>query len=150
MQKILSQEEIKKVLYKAFHGHLGCADGRNVYVVPINFAYDGEFIISHTGEGKKVEIMRVEPKVCFQVEIITSPGNWKSVIVYGTFEEVDDEEIRKKYMQLLLKKVLPEVPQAMTRPHEPAGSLDRREAEGLSEIIYRIRINEMTGRFQKT
>lgn len=146
----LSQEGMMDVLKQAYHGHLGCAGNNVPYVVPLSFVFDGEFIISHTGEGKKVNLMRENPSVCFQVELVSAPGNWKSVIVNGTFEEVKSESERERYMKLLLKRILPQVPEAMTRPHEPAASKDRRESEGLSEIIFRIRISSMSGRFEKT
>ena len=43
------------------------ADGET-YIVPISYAYDGQYIYCHTNEGKKVSMMRKNPKVCFEVD----------------------------------------------------------------------------------
>ena len=86
----LSAEEIEKVLTENFVGHLGChADGRT-YVVPISYAYTDGCIWGRTFEGMKMDIIRQNPAVCFQVETIPSMSNWRSVIAWGEFEEITD------------------------------------------------------------
>ncbi len=55
--------------------HLGCVDGRGrPYVVPMNFAYDGESVYFFTTEGMKTENMEQHPEVCLQVEEIEDAG----------------------------------------------------------------------------
>lgn len=39
---------------------------------------------------KKIEMMRKNPKVCFEVDDIKNIFSWKSVIAWGTFEEITD------------------------------------------------------------
>ena len=44
-------------------------------------------------EGKKIEMMRKNPEVCFQVDAIADLLNWESVICWGKFEEIVDINI---------------------------------------------------------
>lgn len=145
----LNEEQINNLLGSAFFGHLGCHADNTTYVVPLSFVYHDDYIICHTGEGLKVDMMRKNPRVCFQVEKINNSGNWQSVIVQGIFEEVYEEKEKKELIRIFLERFLPKISEATTRPHEPAASEDRREAEGLNEILFKIFIKEKTGKFQK-
>ncbi|MBK5270705.1 MAG: pyridoxamine 5'-phosphate oxidase family protein, partial [Bacteroidia bacterium] len=57
----LSPVEIETVLQNQIIGHLGCHSDGLTYIVPISYAYDGEYIYCHTYEGKKLEMMRKNP-----------------------------------------------------------------------------------------
>ena len=54
----LNSEEIEVLLNNQLIGRIGCNANNTTYVVPISFAYDGEFIYSLTREGMKINIMR--------------------------------------------------------------------------------------------
>ena len=95
------------MLHQQFIGHLGCQDKDTVYVVPVSYAYDGGNIYCHTLEGQKVAMMRNNPKVCFQVDEMKDMANWKSVITWGNFEEIDDEMERRKALHILSARRLP-------------------------------------------
>ena len=76
----LDKQQIEQVLHHQLVGRIGCHDNGLTYVVPISYAYDGNFIYGHTSEGMKIRIMRKNPNVCFQVDEMENMGNWKSVI----------------------------------------------------------------------
>ena len=61
-------------------GRIGCYADNEIYVVPITYAYQDGFIYAHSKEGKKVQMMRQNPKVCFQVDAMENMTNWRSVI----------------------------------------------------------------------
>ena len=46
----LTDEQIEDVLNENILGRIGCNDGKKIYVVPINYAYDGKFIMAHSIE----------------------------------------------------------------------------------------------------
>lgn len=48
-------------------GFLSLTDDDGPYVVPISYAYDGEDIYFHGGEGKKSRALEVEVRVCLAV-----------------------------------------------------------------------------------
>ena len=40
----------------------------------------------HSGEGLKLQMMRANPSVCFEVDRHENLANWQSVIAQGTFD----------------------------------------------------------------
>src|SRR5476651_2664138 len=92
----LNANEIGEVLKHQILGRIGCHSGDITYIVPISYAYDGEYVYAHTQEGLKMEIMRQNPQVCFEVELLENMANWKTVIAWGEFEEIKEEAERRK------------------------------------------------------
>src|SRR4051794_27195849 len=103
----LQHREIEEVLTSQLVGRIGCHSNGETYVVPISYAYDGNYIYCHTEEGKKITIMRQNPRICFQVEEMKNMANWKTVIVQGEFEELKGRQERNAAMQTLLSRYLP-------------------------------------------
>ena len=91
----LTPEKIEQVLYSEVLGRIGChAEGRT-YIVPITYAYYGERIICHSKAGMKIEMMRQNPAVCFEVEKVDNLANWRSVFARGRYEELHGEAGQK-------------------------------------------------------
>ena len=93
----LSEREVDKVLYGEQLGRIGCHADGVTYVVPVSYVYDGTHIYALSGEGMKVRMMRKNPKVCFEVEHVERWYHWRTAIVWGTFEELRDEEAERAY-----------------------------------------------------
>lgn len=144
----LTREQIEHLLHREVVGRIGChAEGRT-YVVPVNYAYDGEFLYGHAADGMKLRMMRANPEVCFQVDHRTSLSDWQSVIAWGTFEELQGHEATRA-MDLLLDRLLP----LLASEEAPATRDEARKilAAGTPVerlAIYRIRVGERTGRFE--
>ena len=148
----LSPSEIEDVLSIQCVGHIGCHDEGHIYVVPISYAYDGENIYCHSYEGKKIDLMRINPDVCFEVDEMRDMANWKSVILQGNFEEINDKAERIKALKILLKRPLP-ISSSITTHLGQTWPFVGDEFDGLNDIpgiVFRISINEKTGRFEKT
>src|SRR5579884_3829250 len=88
----LSQEQIDQVLHAGIVGRIGCHAEGKTYVIPISYVYDGESIYAQSLAGLKLQMMRLNPEVCFEVDQIKNASNWQSVIAWGTFEELKGEE----------------------------------------------------------
>jgi nitroimidazol reductase NimA-like FMN-containing flavoprotein (pyridoxamine 5'-phosphate oxidase superfamily) len=141
--------EIERLLSKEVVGRIGCTDGERVYVVPISYAYDGEYIYCHTREGLKLDMMRRHPIVCFEVDHLQNMANWQSVIAHGRFEELNDLALKKEALERLNGRVLPLVSSETTHlskdwPFAPA------DATKIDGVTFRIRLEEKTGRFEKS
>lgn len=146
----LSKEEIEDVLKANVIGRIGCTADNKVYVVPVTYAYDGDSILGHTVEGLKVDILRKNPECCFEVDVVESLGNWRSVIAWGTFEELQGDAAAKA-SGILSKKISQLMPEESTQPPRmgPSPSM-RMHTFADNTIIYRIRVTEKTGRYEKT
>src|ERR1700688_573053 len=103
----LKMPEIEQLLSKQVVGRIGCRYGESVYIVPISYAYDGKYVYCHTHEGRKVDLMRLNPKVCFEVDNMPNMANWQSVIAWGEFEELKDPSERGKALNKLHARILP-------------------------------------------
>jgi uncharacterized protein len=144
----LDPQKIETLLRTEFVGRLGCHAGRRTYVVPITYAYSDDSIYARTADGLKLQMMRENPDVCFQVDHIDDLANWKSVVVWGRYEELEGEQAGHA-MATLLGKMLPRT--ITTQASQTTKTLTRQNrarTEDLPAIIFRIRIVEKTGRFE--
>ena len=138
----LNKREIIEFLESKFIGRLGCHLNGETYIVPVNYVYQDNAVYAHSGEGKKIDMLRANPRVCFQVDEIDNMFKWKSVILWGTFEELKDQE-RQQAMQGLILRIMP----ATDHPgREPSHGISPAFHDNL--IVYRINIQEATGRFE--
>ena len=144
----LKGNEIEDVIRHQLIGRLGCyADGK-IYVIPISYAYDGEYFYAFSREGMKVNMMRKNPDVCLQIDNMSYMDNWQSVIVWGRFEELKKGDERTSAIRKLMNRVLPAVTSEMLRI-SPDWPFPLDDPENIPGVVYRIRVSEMTGRFEK-
>lgn len=145
----LNKQEIENLLKSQLIGRIGCHSHNNVYIVPVSYAYDGVYIYVRSFEGKKINIMRDNPKICFQVDNMTDMANWQSVIGYGSFEELTDTNERKKALEVLANRRLPFVSSETTRLGKiwPFLPEDLNTIEG---VVFKVLLTEKTGRFEKS
>ncbi len=145
MIEILNDDEIDKMLGAHSVGRLGChADGRT-YVVPIAYAYDDGAIYGHSTEGLKLRMMRHNPQVCFEVDEVENVLDWRSVVAWGTFEELHGTDAEQAMRKLLIH-FLPAKAQATTRYLEKS----RPGVMEAGAVIYRVRLYEKTGRCERS
>ena len=145
----LTKEQCQQVLRSGLIGRLGCSDRKRVYIVPITYVFDDKFIIAHSREGMKVQMMRKNPFVCFEVDSIENMTNWRSVVVQGTFQELDSAAERQTAFRTLEERLMPYL---LSETMKPQG-LSSRNPDKLEKqkkpVVYRIEIEEMTGRYEK-
>ena len=122
------------ILREGILGRLGCIASGWPYVVPVNYFFDGKDIYVHTLPGKKLDALRSNPRVCLQVDKIKDPYNWRSVIAYGTFEEISAEETRENILTRMYSRL----------PHMTP--VESRLVEGAKgTVVFRIKVEEVTG-----
>jgi nitroimidazol reductase NimA-like FMN-containing flavoprotein (pyridoxamine 5'-phosphate oxidase superfamily) len=92
----MTKDECGAFLASASLGRLGCSFDGQSYVVPIYFGYEAEFIYVLSTFGQKTEWMRVNPKVCLQVDEIVNQSQWTSVIATGTYQELPELQFPKE------------------------------------------------------
>lgn len=145
----LNQLQIDHLLLSQFVGRIGCTDGTKPYIIPVTYVFDGKYIIGQSREGLKMDIMRKNPNVCFEVDSIMNMANWQSAIISGTFSELNGKEAdtARKY---LFNYVWPLLTSSTVNPHEHEVSTSAvDDANRVKPIMYRIRVDEKTGRFEK-
>jgi nitroimidazol reductase NimA-like FMN-containing flavoprotein (pyridoxamine 5'-phosphate oxidase superfamily) len=130
----LPAEEIEALLRTAIVGRIACCghgaagDGRP-YLVPLAYGYDGAAVYAHSGPGRKLDLMRAEPRVTFEVDAAEAPDRWRSVIAEGTFEEIDDPRQRDAALEVI---------------YGADGAPDL----GSQSIVFRIHLTSRSGRYE--
>lgn len=104
--KEMTREEIDQFLACARVGRLGMTLKDEPYVVPVGFGYaDGKIFFHTCSKGLKMDGVRRNPNVCFEVDEAISDGTmYKSVVLFGTARIIDDEEKMIPYLQRLIDK----------------------------------------------
>lgn len=88
----LTQEQCRELLSRSALGRLGCSHNDQPYVVPVYFAYEGDFLYLFSTFGEKINWMRHNPKVCVEVDDIVDQLHWTSVVVTGEYEELGEPQ----------------------------------------------------------
>ena len=117
-REVTDPQEILEILDKSMVVHLAMVDGDEPYVVPMNYGYtmeDGKLTVYLHGAlwGRKLDIIRVNPKVFFSLECDVVPFDgdiacrygttYASVMGSGIAEIVEDVEEKKMGLSVLMK-----------------------------------------------
>ena len=130
----LSAEGIEALLRTAIVGRIACCghgrsgDGRP-YLVPLAYGYDGEAVYAHSGPGRKLDLMRTEPRVTFEVDEAEASDRWRSVIAEGTFEEITNQGQRDAALEVIY-------------------GANRVPDLGSLTVVFRIRLTSRSGRYE--
>ncbi len=108
-RKVISKmtpNEIDQFLTHARVGRIGLSLKDGPYVVPVGYCWeDGRIFFHSCFSGTKMDAMRRDPRVCFQVDESLSDGSmYKSVMIRGDVEIIDDPEEMVPYLQSLIDK----------------------------------------------
>ena len=102
MEQILTRESI---------GYLGLSADGETYVVPLNYTYtpDARILFHCALEGRKLDMIRANPRVCFSVSSQAGPPTehygelcstpYESVICWGEARVIDDLPERQQLLQ---------------------------------------------------
>ena len=117
-REITDINEIIKILDESKVLHLGLVDGDEPYVVPMNYGYTLEnskltLWLHGAKRGRKLDVMRANPKVFFEMECGITPFEgeiackygitYASVMGKGIAEIVEDIETKKSALSFLMK-----------------------------------------------
>jgi len=147
-QEITSQAAIEAIIEEAKFCRLGLVDGDQPYVVPLLFGYQDKTLYFHCAlEGRKIDIIKKNPKVCFEVDVSTKligaeeACSWdlkyKSVIGFGKAYLVEDLDEKKKGFRILMAHYSSKTYHIPDKDIEESG-------------IIRMDIEEMTGKHSET
>ncbi|MCR4318871.1 MAG: pyridoxamine 5'-phosphate oxidase family protein [Candidatus Brocadiaceae bacterium] len=124
-KEITAKNEIEDILSNTMVGRLGtCANGIP-YITPMNFTYDKEtskIYLHCANEGRKIENIRANQNVCFEVEEVTnvlvklptcaSSVAYRSVILFGNIKILSDPPAKNEALQKLANKYAPQNPKS--------------------------------------
>jgi len=144
--EVTTYQEIEDFLKHQLVGRIGCHADGITYIVPVSYAYDGEYVYCHGKEGMKMYMMRKNPNLCFEVDNYQSLDNWKSVIAWGVFEELKGGPEKAICIERLRNRILPMITSQTMRFSEDWPFSESNEVPG---SFFRIKLVEKTGRQEK-
>jgi len=144
-REITDRAQIDEIIHGCAVCHLAFAAGNEPYAIPVSYGYDGEYLYIHTAtSGKKIDLIGINPKVCFTVERnvklvadSSTPCKWtfsyESVIGYGKVEEVTDADAKAAGLNEIVK-------------HYSGREWEFEPHELTSARIWRISVESVTGK----
>jgi hypothetical protein len=109
-----NKQECERIIKSSYTGVLVMCQDDEPYALPINHAYvDGKLYFHCGTTGRKLDIIRANPNVCYVVnnyfgdpedfkDGVRCHGNWESVIAYGKARIVEDpDELRKAFTEFM-------------------------------------------------
>ena len=144
-REITDAAELRGILERAVSCRVALADGDQPYLVPLSFALDGDDLVLHSARaGRKLDILRRNPKVCFEVEegVAVRPAaepcdvgmSYRTVVGFGAAEEVEDPAEKARLLAVLSAKYTGAVPAGFP-PRELART-----------VVLRVRVRELYGK----
>lgn len=136
---------LEDVLEKALVCRIAFNGEDGPYIVPVNFGYRPGFIYAHSAsEGKKIDLIRRDNRVCFEVETDVSftPGNsgpckwttkYRSIIGFGKASIVTGLDEKLEALNIILGHYSPD------KFEIPANACEKL-------VVIKIAIDSMTGK----
>lgn len=145
----LTPEQCRFILLQNHVGRIGCSSERKVLIIPVTYVFDGDYIYGYSLNGEKVDMMRKNTNVCFEVDTIENLANWRSVIVNGEYEELNNDATDRKIRRLFEDRLGPLVKGETLHPSRELADPPRRILKNQKPVLYRIKIKSLSGRFEK-
>ena len=85
----LPRAEALDMLARHHVGRIAFTFHDRVDVEPISFVFRDEWVYARTSPGTKLEVVRHNPWVAFEIDEIESRFDWRSVVIHGTIYFLD-------------------------------------------------------------
>lgn len=144
----LNKKQIDQLLQNHHIGRIACCNNNKPYLVPVNYVYESGTVYCHSTEGMKINLMRNNPNICFQVDTIQDILNWQSVIAWGKFEEITGMQEKEEALQKLVDGIAPYLKGSDSHPSHGFANSDSDIGNGVELVLYKLILSEMTGRFE--
>lgn len=140
----LTADAIESLLHSQLVARIAYMDRRGLpRIVPITYAYDGKAFYGYSLLGAKIENMSANPRVCIEVDSVTTAADWSSVVVQGLFHLLEGAAATSAVERISDR--LRTVGSATGAPAEAWHSFVARR--GGAGRAYRIDVTEKQGRY---
>jgi hypothetical protein len=123
-------------------GRVAFTDGPLVDVHPVHYVMRDDWIYGRTSPGTKLDAIRHNWRVAFEVDEVEQLWEWRSVVVHGGFYRLTPEgpPVDVARWQTALDAVRALVPETLTE-HDPVP---------FRTVLFAIAMQEVTGRMATT
>jgi len=143
-REVTDKNAIEDIILRSKVCKLAMCEKNQPYIVPLCFGFKDNTLYFHSApKGKKIDILKKNPNVCFEFEILTQVVKsakackwgmkYRSVIGYGKADFIKDEDMKRQAFDIIMKQYTDEL-------------FDYEEALLKSTIIIKVEIQSMTGK----
>ena len=143
-KEILDRAQIDAILERALVCRIALCDDSTPYILPVNFGYEDGCLYIHCAlKGKKLDILKRNSMVCFEVDIdhalvvgatpCSHTFRYRSVIGFGSAVFVDNVTEKRKGLDAIVK-------------HYSGGHPSYSDDARAKVTILKIEIESMTGK----
>jgi nitroimidazol reductase NimA-like FMN-containing flavoprotein (pyridoxamine 5'-phosphate oxidase superfamily) len=136
---------VRATLEEAQVCRIAMVDGDQPYLLPFSFVVEEDNLYVHSAaHGRKLEVLRKNPNVCFEVDLDAAvvPAKascdvgvrFRSVVGFGAVTFVEEPAEKVRILRLFIRK------------YTPKGSLDMPEHELQKTVVWRVAMERMTGK----
>lgn len=144
-QEITDISTIREILKSSEICRIGMTDNGLPYVLPFNYGYYNNHIYIHCAPvGKKIDLLRENPTVCFEIEqkahIIKNvkackwATTYRSIVGYGHIEILTDFSQKKRGLEIIMAH------------HGEPGLIDFEPKQIDSVLILKLKIDSLTAK----
>jgi nitroimidazol reductase NimA-like FMN-containing flavoprotein (pyridoxamine 5'-phosphate oxidase superfamily) len=112
-QEIMDKAKLEEILTGAEICRLSMLDGQLPYIVPVNYGYrEGKIYIHSAPKGKKIDLLKQNKQVCFEVEDTVEivkgeeacdwSTHYRSVVGYASVEILSDEAGKQEGLEVIM------------------------------------------------
>lgn len=112
-QEIIDRSVLEEILSGAEICRLSMLDGELPYIVPVNYGYrEGHIYIHSAPEGKKIDLLKQNKVLCFEVEDTVEivkgdeacdwTTRYRSVVGYGTVKIFSDDHSKQEGLEVIM------------------------------------------------
>ena len=113
LQEIIDKAVLEEILAGAEICRLSMLDGELPYIVPVNYGYrDGHIYLHSAPEGKKIDLLKQNKHICFEVEDTVEivkgkeacdwTTRYRSVVGYATVEILSDDKSKQEGLEVIM------------------------------------------------
>lgn len=138
----LSREETETVLARNHVGRMAFSFHDVVDIRPIHYTFDEGWLFGRTSPGDKLITLEHHQWIAFEVDEVSGPFDWKSVIAHGTFHllEPGGTDAEARLYERAVRTVKAFAPEALTEADRTPFRTE----------IFGISIDSLTGRSSST
>ena len=143
-REITDKKAMEDIILRSKVCKLAMCEQNMPYIVPLCFGFSDNTLYFHSApHGKKIEILKNNPNVCFEFEILTQVVKsakacrwgmkYRSVIGFGNAVFITDEDLKRQAFDIIMNQYAD-------------GSFMYEDASLKSAVIIKVEISSMTGK----
>lgn len=143
-KEITDRKAIEDIISRSKVCKLAMCEENRPYIVPLCFGFKNNTLYFHSApKGKKIEILKKNPNVCFEFEIFTQiiksakackwGMRYKSVIGFGKAGFITDDDLKRQAFDIIMNQYAD-------------GSFIYEDALLKSVVLINVEIQSMTGK----